>query len=190
VYLFFDTETSGLPADWTAPASAVDNWPRLVQIAWISCDAEGRTTASHEYLIRPQGFEISRQATELHGISTARARREGVALSPVLVEFAAAVSEASTVVGHNLDFDVKGTRAEWIRAGMADSLADKPLCCTMKASTEYCQLPGRYGFKWPRLDELHAKLFREGFTDAHSALADTEACMRCFFRLRELGVVS
>ncbi len=189
MYLFFDTETSGLPRDWSAPASDVDNWPRLVQIAWLCCDVDGSTTAVREYLIKPRGFSISRQATQLHGITTARARREGVDLVPVLVEFAEAASAASTIVGHNLGFDVKVTQAEWIRAGLADAMADKELCCTMKASTDHCRLPGRYGYKWPTLDELHRTLFREGFSGAHGALADTEACMRCFFRLRELGVI-
>ena len=34
-YLFFDTETTGLPRNWSAPVSDLNNWPRLVQIAWI-----------------------------------------------------------------------------------------------------------------------------------------------------------
>ena len=35
MYLFFDTETTGLPRRWNAPVTDVDNWPRLVQLAWI-----------------------------------------------------------------------------------------------------------------------------------------------------------
>ena len=33
-FLFFDTETTGLPKKWNAPVEEIDNWPRLVQIAW------------------------------------------------------------------------------------------------------------------------------------------------------------
>ncbi|MCX6741278.1 MAG: hypothetical protein NTY61_02675, partial [Candidatus Parcubacteria bacterium] len=33
-YLFFDTETTGLPKNWKAPIEDLDNWPRIVQIAW------------------------------------------------------------------------------------------------------------------------------------------------------------
>ena len=36
--LFFDTETTGLPKKYDAPASNVDNWPRLIQLSWIICD--------------------------------------------------------------------------------------------------------------------------------------------------------
>ena len=34
MYLIFDTETTGLPHNKTAPITDLDNWPRLVQIAW------------------------------------------------------------------------------------------------------------------------------------------------------------
>ena len=189
MYVFFDTETSGLPRVWSAPASDVSNWPRLVQIAWVCCDADGQSTESHEYLIKPQGFKISRQAIELHGITTERALREGVDLAPVLAEFSDTARSADTVVGHNLAFDLKVVQAEWIRADMKNAFARKKQCCTMKTSTDYCRIPGKYGFKWPKLEELHKKLFGRGFDGAHGALADTQACMRCFFRLCELGVV-
>jgi hypothetical protein len=43
--LFFDAGTSGLPRDWSAPATLVDNWPRLVQLAWVACDADGQGTS-------------------------------------------------------------------------------------------------------------------------------------------------
>ena len=29
----------------------------------------------------------------------------------------------------------------------------------MQSSTNYCKLPGPYGYKWPKLSELHIKLF-------------------------------
>ena len=31
-YLFFDTETTGLPKDFSLPAAADDNWPRLQEL--------------------------------------------------------------------------------------------------------------------------------------------------------------
>jgi len=38
MYLFFDTETTGLPRNYKAPATDLANWPRLVQIAWLLAD--------------------------------------------------------------------------------------------------------------------------------------------------------
>lgn len=33
--LFFDTETIGLPKIWNAPISDIDNWPRLIELAYL-----------------------------------------------------------------------------------------------------------------------------------------------------------
>jgi len=189
MFLFFDTETNGLPQDWTAPVTDVANWPRLVQIAWLRCNAEGGKVNSQEYTIKPEGFVISRQAANVHGITTKRALAEGVELKPVLVEFAEAAQTSNVLVAHNVDFDEKIVGAELIRAEMANVLAAKKRRCTMKESVDYCRLPGRRGYKWPTLTELHEVLFGEPFSGAHGALSDAEACMRCFFRLRELGVL-
>jgi uncharacterized protein YprB with RNaseH-like and TPR domain len=35
MYLFFDTETTGLPKNWKAPVTDLNNWPRLVQFAFL-----------------------------------------------------------------------------------------------------------------------------------------------------------
>jgi DNA polymerase III epsilon subunit-like protein len=189
VYVFFDTETSGLPRNWKAPASDVDNWPRLVQIAWICCEQDGSVLESQGYIIKPVGFAISPQAARIHGITTARARREGVELLPVLEQFAGAVAAAGQVIAHNIDFDEKIVFAELLRAGRPNVFGGKRRICTMKQSADYCRLPGRYGYKWPTLSQLHQRLFGKEFAGAHGALADTEACLRCFFKLRELGVI-
>lgn len=186
MFLVFDTETAGLPRDWSAPLTDVANWPRLVQIAWLCCDDSGTELASREHLIKPDGFVISRQASNVHGITTKQALAEGVDLQPVLAEFSEAVQAAGAVVAHNVDFDTKIVGAELIRAGMANVFTGKTLRCTMRESTDYCRLPGRRGYKWPTLTELHEILFGEGFEGTHGALADARAAMLCFLRLREL----
>jgi DNA polymerase III epsilon subunit-like protein len=159
----------------------------LVQIGWLCCDAGGETTDSAQFIIKPRGFKISARAAQVHGISTSRALREGTDIEPVLDKFAAAVNDSRVVVAHNLDFDETIVQAEFIRANMADAFQSKRRCCTMKETADFCRLPGKYGYKWPTLTELHRKLFQEDFEGAHGALADTQACKRCFYRLRELG---
>jgi hypothetical protein len=59
----------------------------------------------------------------------------------------------------------------------------------MQASTEYCALPGNYGTKWPKLQELHSKLFGSPFEGGHDALVDVRACAKCYFELRKLEVM-
>ncbi|RLD79235.1 MAG: 3'-5' exonuclease, partial [Bacteroidetes bacterium] len=43
---------------------------------------------------------------------------------------------------------------------------------------------------WPNLMELHKKLFGHGFEEAHNAAADIGATANCFWKLKELGVIS
>ena len=48
--------------------------------------------------------------------------------------------------------------------------------CTMKGATEFCSIPSPRGWnKFPKLNELHSKLFGEEFDNAHNAFADIEA---------------
>lgn len=58
MYLFFDTETTGLPRNWKAPATDLNNWPRMIQIAWILCDIDGNRIEVDDYIIKPENFRI------------------------------------------------------------------------------------------------------------------------------------
>ena len=190
MYLFFDTETSDLPKNWNLPASATDNWPRIVQFAWITCDRDGRPVDTQTRLIKPEGFTIAPGARDVHGISTEFARENGEPLLPVLEQFIAAVKASSILVAHNIDFDTTIIVAECIRAGLPIPFSRDGLRCTMKESTDFCKLPGNFGFKWPQLSQLHSILFDRDFDGAHDAAADCRACMDCYFRLKELGVMA
>ena len=190
MYLFFDTETADLPRRWEAPASDLGNWPRIVQVAWVACNSQGQPDPPQVHLIQPDGFVISPSAREVHGISTEYATAHGVPLRPVLEQFVEAVKQAKVLVAHNLDFDARVMGAELLRAGLPDALRRKKWRCTMKESAEFCRLPGRYGYKWPALSELHQKLFGQPVTGAHDAAADCLACLRCFFELRARNAIS
>jgi DNA polymerase III epsilon subunit-like protein len=188
-YLFFDTETTGLPKSWKAPVTDLGNWPHIVQIAWAVFDDAGTQLAFHDFLIKPEGFTIPESATAIHGISTERALQDGRPAAEVLKEFSLAVGGAARLVAHNLDFDEKMVRVEFLRRGMPDGLQAIPKICTMKASTSYCKIPGPYGDKWPKLSELHIKLFEVDFEDQHNAASDVLCCAKCFFELGRRAVI-
>jgi DNA polymerase III epsilon subunit-like protein len=217
MYLFFDTETTGLPKSWKAPVTDLGNWPHIVQIAWALFDDQGTQLALRDHLIKPEGFVIPENATAIHGISTEKALKEGRPVAEVLAEFSAAIRGAVCLVAHNLDFDEKMARVELLRQGMPDVLAATPIpmdrnkaeseasqttilekkekvwevrkICTMKSSTEYCKIPGPYGSKWPKLSELHIKLFDVDFEDQHNAASDVLCCAKCFFELKRRAVI-
>lgn len=189
MYLFFDTETTGLPRRWNAPVTDVDNWPRLVQLAWMVCDRDGEIVAKADRLVQPQGFTIPPEVSRIHGITTRMAMEKGRSLKEVMEEFADRIDGVSALVGHNISFDECIVGAEFERLRMMTSLFLKPKYCTMKSSVDYCKLPGKNGFKSPKLAELHEILFGKGFENAHNALADVEATARCFWELKKRGVV-
>ena len=189
MYLIFDTETTGLPRDYNAPMSDVDNWPRLVQLAWQLHDAKGNLLSNHSYIIRPEGFTIPYNAEKVHGISTKRALAEGHDLKQILGIFEGDVQKAEYLVGHNVEFDINVVGSEYLRAEATMPLTVAQLD-TKDISTDFCALPGGRGgkFKWPTLTELHQKLFGKGFGDAHDAAYDVDATARCFFGLIIQGV--
>jgi DNA polymerase III epsilon subunit-like protein len=189
VYLFFDTETTGIPDNHNAPASNLKNWPRLVQVAWLLSDEEGNEVSSAEYIVKPDGFVIPMDATKIHGITTELAQQNGVDLQSVLNAAAAVIVKAHVLVAHNIKFDEKILGAEFLRSGYPNPIESKERLCTMKVSTNYCCLPGNYGYKWPTLQELHMKLFEKSFEGAHRALVDVRACARCYYELKRRKIV-
>ena len=189
-YLIFDTETTGIPKNYNAPASDLNNWPRLVQMAWMHCDNSGKILSKSNYIVKPQGFTIPENVAKIHGISTEKAINEGIALKTVLNEFSTAISLSSFLVSHNVKFDENIVGAEFLREKIESRLFKIPKICTMEMSTNYCKLSGSRGkYKWPKLSELHHKLFNESYEDAHDAAVDVKACTKCFFELKNKGII-
>jgi DNA polymerase III subunit epsilon len=189
LYLFFDTETTGIPKNYKAPVTDLENWPRMVQVAWLVVDESGAEISSAEHILKPNGFTIPLDAAKVHGITTEIAMERGVEVRGVLELIAKDISTAKILIAHNMAFDEKILGAEFLRAGFANHLDATTRRCTMQSATDFCRLPGPYGFKWPTLNELHKKLFRESFRGAHQALVDVRACAKCFFELRKLKVM-
>ena len=186
-YLFFDTETTGIPKDYKAPCTNTDNWPRLIQLGWLLTDAEGRILSEGNHIVRPDGFEIPKAASDVHGITTEFALENGKPLLDVIFAFGADLNQAECVIGHNLDYDLHIVGAEYVRLGYDSRIMfARPTLCTMQATIQYCNIPGRFGPKWPKLMELYTKLFGQEFD---GAMADIVATKECFFELIRRGVV-
>ncbi len=185
MYLIFDTETTGLPRNYNAPITDLDNWPRLVQLAWQLHDGKGKLISNNNFIIKPEGFTIPYNAEKVHGISTSRALKEGHDLVKVLESFHLDVAKTKYLVGHNIEFDINVVGSEFLRKEIRMQLLDLQALDTKDISTEFCGLPGgRNGkFKWPTLTELYNKLFGVGFQDAHDAAYDVDATAKCFFGL-------
>lgn len=191
MFLIFDTETTGLPRNHNAPVSDLENWPRMVQLAWQLHDEIGQLIDVQNFIIKPEGYNIPFISQKIHGISTERAIRSGRDLEEVLQEFEKALNKAEVISGHNIEFDLKIIGAEMLRKDHNTQMWDLRVIDTKDASTDFCAIPGGKGgkFKWPSLEELHQKLFRESFDQAHNASADVEANARAFLELIRIGVL-
>ena len=193
MYLIFDTETTGLPRNKTAPLTDFENWPRLVQLAWQLHDAKGKLLSQQNFIVKPEGFDIPFKAEQVHGISTQRAIDEGHDLKEVLARFSSDLEKTQALVGHNIEFDISIIGSELLRGQLSsDRFLSLNKIDTGLVSIEYCQLPGGMGgrLKMPKLSELYQKLFAVGFQDAHDAAYDVEATAKSFFGLLENNVVN
>lgn len=192
--LFFDTETTGVPKNYKAPLSDSDNWPRLVQLGFIVyAELDGGEMLEHtaqEYIIRPEGFEISEAVSKIHGITHQQAMEVGEPLESVLQIFSNWATISSKWVGHNLSYDLNILGAEYWRLYKTNPMVGKSQYDTMMKSVTVCKLPGkRVGeYKWPKLSELYQHLFNEPLAQTHTALDDIRQTAKCYFELQKIGV--
>lgn len=191
MYLIFDTETTGLPHNKNAPVEDLDNWPRLVQIAWQLHNAKGKLLSQGNHIVKPDGFTIPFNSQKIHGISTERAIEVGEPLNEVLDAFVADLQKAKVIVGHNIEFDNNIIGAEFLRKEMPNLLADFPKIDTATETKEFTDLRGGIGgrLKMPKLIELYEKLFGEPFEDAHDAAYDVDATAKAFFECLKKEVI-
>lgn len=186
--LFIDTETTGLPSNYDLDYSNTNNWPRLVQIAWLLYNEEGVLLETSNFIIEPEGFDIPQEAIEIHKINNEKAINEGEELVIVLFKFLEVLSKSNFLIGHNINFDEKVVGCELFRKHFDISkLSLITKFCSMKNETviKFCDLNG----KRPTLNELYNKLFRENIANTHDALSDVNATSKCYFELTERGII-
>lgn len=173
MHLIFDSETSGFAES------------RLLQLGCQLYDREFRLAGEAALIVKPD-FKIEEGATKVHGITQEYAEQHGFPIDVVLSIFAGFVSKATTLVGHNLDFDLRILTQELQRHKWpVRSLHN---FCTMQRMTDICRIPptekmvraGRREFKRPSLAEAYKHAFNETFDNAHDAMADCRATARLY----------
>lgn len=188
--LFFDTETTGVPLNYKAPVTDLKNWPRLVQLGYITYETDGIEvfkSFENEHVVRPDGFEISEEVSKIHGVTQEKALTSGEELQQVLYNFRGLIEWSDIIVGHNLNFDLNVVGAEYLRLMQTNPFDGKKIFDTMLSSTNLCKLPGTRGYKWPKLSELYSYLFHEPLAQTHTALDDIQNTAKCYFEMRRLG---
>lgn len=189
-YLFFDTETTGLPdfkKDMNHPSQ-----PRIIQLAAILTH-ESTIVAELNCFIKPDGWTVPEEVTKIHGITTEKCEQYGIPMREALALFNAMKLIAKARVAHNISFDKVMMAREATFYGLEHNSEGLESFCTMQLAKPICKIPptdkmmaaGFKGFKQPNLQETYRHFFGTEFEGAHDALVDVRACKEIFFQIRK-----
>ena len=183
----FDTETTGLPKTKVINDLSLALWPYIVQFSYIIYDTElKKIVKTVDLVIRiPENINISDEVSDIHGITNFISQTSQYKMEDALRHFSNDYLNygIDLIVGHNLSFDINMLKVELMREisnqnnlydkrmfsqlleCLNDMKPDSPeLFCTMQKTIELCNLKAKskYGkeyVKFPKLNELHMKLF-------------------------------
>jgi hypothetical protein len=164
-YLIIDTETKNFLANTQHSFEKLESWPPPRQIAWQLFNNQQELIEEENYILD------SDYDSRLNGALTK--------LNKVITQF------NPIIVGHNISFDKNVLGAEYYKRELKNELINCESICTMWQTTEFCELEN---YKFPKLTELHHKLFDKEFEGAHDAMNDVKATAKCFFELMKLGI--
>lgn len=193
--LVFDTETTGLPSNnYEAHKGKWYNfWGHIVQLSWILYDTETNSIIQQEDKIikLDENIELPESSVNIHGITREIMNIKGNKLMDSIELFINSLEICDMIMGHNVNFDINMVRAEMIRSGAIDyfKLLNVPIVCTMKKYRKYCKIlttskiTGNKYYKYPKLMELHKKVFGNIPDNLHNALIDVIACLRCYMKI-------
>ena len=109
-------------------------------------------------------------------------RQQGVPFDEIYNELYNDILESTVVVAHNVKFDMCVLEHETQIRGLPP-VPQCDLICTMESSTNFCKLPGMYGYKWPTLSELYFALFnKHPNLKLHDAQHDCKILKDCHIR--------
>jgi DNA polymerase III subunit epsilon len=186
--LFIDTEASGLPRNWTLPYNAENNWPHIVQVAWLIYDEQRKLVKQENHYINADGVSITDSAIKTHGITPEFLSANGQEAGKVMEMLANDLVEYEPqVIGHFLQLDYYLLGTAFYRTGVYNPLSKLPVFCTMVATTQLLRSPST---RQLRLGDLYYMLFKADLQHQHDALHDAQATAACFFELRDRGEIS
>ncbi|WP_281724459.1 3'-5' exonuclease [Hoylesella shahii] len=196
--LFFDVETTGVPEKGLKWDVDFDKFPFVVQFAWLK---DGVLKKHLIKPITPKGiaFEIPKETTEIHGVSTELAMREGRLFEDVVQEFVQDCTASPLICAHNIYFDtsiIKANIMRYLGKEYYDSKVDGALfkgkrIDTMMKTMKFvgATFPNSSRIKFPTLEELYARCFDGKKFGAHDAGEDVKALAECLPIIVELGFV-
>lgn len=210
--MVFDTETTGLPGKYISPET-LNEWPEIVQLSYIIFDTEKNDIVKTNDNIINIHKEVNPDSIKIHGITTEISLTKGIPVEIPIEQFFNDLKKVDLLVGHNLSFDMDMIRVELMRLIHFNVLKQnedldmyydklvkyykndlhylnnfKNTYCTMKTTIDLCKIvvinkKGNPYFKFPKLNELHEKLFQTKPENLHNSLNDIVVTLRCYYKL-------
>lgn len=181
----FDTETTGMP-DWNQPSEA-GHQPHIVEIAALLCNEQGAVIDSYKAIVKPNGWVIPKEMSDIHGITHEMAMDVGIPEIEALDGFLALHARASIRAAHNATFDdriIRIAMARYHSKELADSFKESTeKFCTCNKSRAAVGLK-----KVPTLAEAYKHFTGEDLVEAHRAMPDAIACARVYFALQGVAM--
>lgn len=185
----FDTETTGFI---DKKETDINKQPRIIQFAGILWEIKNDSFKEIEkvnIMINPW-VPIPFWASQVHHIYDIDVQN-APKIESVIDTILHCINTPDLVIGHNIEFDDEMIRLELKRLKREFDYKPKQTLCTMKQTVDFCQLLWNgERFKYPKLWELHKKLFWEYFTGAHDAIVDVEATLKCFIELNKQWILN
>jgi DNA polymerase-3 subunit epsilon len=214
--LVFDTETTGLVPKTDHQKRiypALEEYPHMLQLCFVLYNLDTATIEQeyNEYIRVDADVPILPIITQITGITRDMCTApRGVDVADAMTAFYNAYMQCGVVVAHNIRFDKEVIKAEMERQhhAMVDRGCACPVAlfhhvymrihgmstvCTMldgaripdpasDPSATLCTIP----YKWPKLAELHRRLFGTVPDGLHDARVDVMACLRCYQEMNRL----
>lgn len=186
-YAVVDTEGSGL-FDYSKPADA-EGQPRLAALSIITTKEDLTVDAIMDFLVKPDGWSMSAEATSINGLTTEYLTEHGKPIAEVLDAYAALIEAGYIIVAHNAQHDCKSMRAELRRAGRDDLFEGTKNICTMRSATAVVGAVKANGsLKFPKLEEAcqHFGIVNKA---GHTAAGDCQAAYEVFLKLHAMDAL-
>ena len=187
--LVFDTETTWF---FDKKDPRLEKQPHIIQFAGILWEIwkawEFRELERKDVFFKPP-IAIPYDSSKVHHIYDVDVQNKPSIISEIdkLMTF---IGKADTIVWHNIEYDEEMLKIELKRVEKLHLYMPSQVICTMKETVDFCALEWNgQRFKYPKLWELHKKLFWEYFIWAHDAMTDVEATLKCFLELEKLSVI-
>jgi len=204
--LVFDTETTGLPKTKIMSPDTLNLWPHIVQFSYVIYDINlNDIVGSSNNIVKiSEELTIPEDSVKIHGITKDISNMKGSHLNIILKDFFYHLRNVDLLVGHNVSFDINMVKVELMRMIYLNESQDetklyktdlhlltnfKNICCTLKDSIQLCKIEtlDKYGkpyFKYPKLVELHQKLFESTPNNLHNSFNDILITLRCYVKMK------